>query len=248
MTRARGDKRAWQAVWFVPVAPTPPDIPGRVVELSRAFWMYRPRRGHHMTDVVALGESRAEKDPSHVDVVGNVAPLKRGERYPEVTLEDLDGHRRLLLSDAREGLEASPQLSCRGLVVPKPRSITTVAVDDARAGGRHPLGDIVHEAVELRWRCECLAYCLTLLADATGMEMTEALAQSERHGPSPLGDDALVADHGQEESEGVGMDEVIRLVVGREACRATAKVCRETSAVGKERRGNRLALDRWRRW
>ena len=64
-----------------------------------------------------FGKAGSQEYVPHVDVVGDVAAVELADRYPEVAVEDLDGHGGLLLADAGEAVQALLQLPCGGMVV-----------------------------------------------------------------------------------------------------------------------------------
>jgi hypothetical protein len=85
--------------------------------------------GHadHVIPVVPVRQPGPQEDPANVDVIGDVALIEVADRDAEVPLQNLDGHRHLLLSDAHEVVEPLLELvGCR-IVGPDRRGVTVVA-------------------------------------------------------------------------------------------------------------------------
>jgi hypothetical protein len=55
------------------MTPAPSDIPHWVVQLTGPLWEKRSRHGHHVIDVVMLGQAGAQEHAPEVHVVGDVA-------------------------------------------------------------------------------------------------------------------------------------------------------------------------------
>jgi|tagenome__1003787_1003787.scaffolds.fasta_scaffold20482095_2 hypothetical protein len=89
------------------MAPSPADEPGRQIECARSCRVELAGNGNHVIPLVAIREAGQKEHASNVHVVDDVAPVEVRDCDAEVTLEDLHGHRGVLLADAREGDERS---------------------------------------------------------------------------------------------------------------------------------------------
>jgi hypothetical protein len=87
------------------VAPTPSDVPRGEVEGSGTLGIEHLCRCDHLTDVIVLSDSAAKEDSAKVDIERDVAASQVMEGHLEIPLQDLDGHRCLLLGDTWEALQ-----------------------------------------------------------------------------------------------------------------------------------------------
>ena len=105
----------------------------------------------HVSLVIPVRETSAEKDPAHVDVECDVAALHISNRDAEVPLDHLHSHGCLLLPDSGEAIE--PQLKLGGCrqVRPDPLRIAAIFVQHDLRSLDDPLGDRPHVSMK-RWR------------------------------------------------------------------------------------------------
>src|SRR5262249_6472171 len=104
--RAHVVQDACGAVWESGVAPLASDEPGGVVDRAGSFGVCASGDVDHVVEVVVFSKAGSQEYAPHVDVVGDVAAVELADRYPEVTVEDFDGHGGLLLADAGEEVQA----------------------------------------------------------------------------------------------------------------------------------------------
>lgn len=79
--------RAQRAVWCLAVAPASSDVPGGVVELTGASGVELAGNRDHVLDVVSFGKARPQEHPPDVDLMGDIAAMRAGERHAEVPFE-----------------------------------------------------------------------------------------------------------------------------------------------------------------
>jgi hypothetical protein len=171
--------------------------------------------GDHVVKIIPFCESRPQKNAADMDVEGDVALLEVAYRDSEVPLQDLNGHRGLLLADARERLQAALQFPCAGTIRPDPARIAGVLLHDQLAGGAKPARYGVDISVQgNRFAAvHSLSNRGQVSCDASWIQVAEPLLEQIGSFPGTLGGYSLVEDHSYEERERVIADQRIRRFV-----------------------------------
>lgn len=190
-------ERARQAVRVDRSAPAPSDVPGWWVEGPRAFRVQRAGHGDHVVHIVPLGQTGPQEDAADMDVISNVTAAQVLELYPQGAGEDLDGHGRLLLADTGELLEPAAQLRGARCVGPELGGVAVIAIEQDLRCLCQPVGDVVHEPVQLRLPLYRGADGIGISSQLAWTEVAQPLAKMVGERSGPLGHDAHVGDHGQ---------------------------------------------------
>ncbi|HHC09151.1 MAG TPA: hypothetical protein ENK55_10615, partial [Actinobacteria bacterium] len=165
-----------------------------------------------MGEIVTIGQTRAQKHSADVHVVSNVRALHLLQGHSEITFEDLDGHGRLLLADARKPLEALSEFSSGRDVTPDPSGITLVVVEHDARRFHHPSRRLIREPMERLPpfpTAKRLSDPVAVFHEELGREPAEPESQLPRRLPGTLGGDLIVAHHRDEEGKRVLDDEPV---------------------------------------
>jgi hypothetical protein len=81
--------------------------------------------------IIALGQAGAKKHATEMNVISNIAAMEVSDFDTKITFQDFHGHGSLLLSDAREGIEATLKLIGGWFVGPYCRGVAAVLTNDS---------------------------------------------------------------------------------------------------------------------
>jgi hypothetical protein len=202
----------------------------------------RLRRRDHLAHVVVFGEPAAKEHTAEVNIECHVAAGQVAQRNLEIALQDLDGHRTLLLRDAGEQLQASAQLGGGRLVAPETTGVTVVVVEDDARGLDDPTRDQVHEAMQLRGLLHRGRDSRAVGGDADWIEVPETLAQLVRKRPGALRLDPHVGHDRNEERERVVDHHLVRFGVRREVHTVGSELCGKPVRVLQQCGRDRMAV------
>lgn len=193
---------------------------------------------HHVLEIVPLGEPGAQEHTTHVDVVGDVGSLHRTQVGPEVALEDLDSHRRLLLPDALEGIESLKHCPGGAACRPDLARVAVVLVDDPSSSRRDPPRHLVHVAMQRGSTADRGPHGRLVATDPPWIQVSEPTREAVRCLPGPFGRYALVEQHTEQECERIVDDQVVGSRISREAGRLLGGHRRLGGSEVQQRRDN----------
>jgi hypothetical protein len=135
----------------------------------------------------------------------------------QIALEDLDGHRRLLLINALELIQALAERFRRRLVCPNRFCLPPIIPENAGGCGDDPIWQLVDVPMKFGWLLDGFCDPVWFVNDSRWIEMSQAALQFERRTPSTLGRHVLVEDNAQEKSKAILDDEAIGFRIFGEA-------------------------------
>jgi hypothetical protein len=100
--------------------------------------------------IIAFRQAGAKKHATEVNVIGNIAAMEVSDFDTKITFQDLHGHGSLLLSDAREGVEATLKLIGGWFVRPYGRGVAAVLTNDSAASKGKPARNVLNVTMQFR--------------------------------------------------------------------------------------------------